>query len=304
MKNKEQFKLLKQLAKEAYNSKEVWLSVYNYDGFYEVSNLGRVRSLDRDVTHSRSETYTRTVTGRVLSLSKNPQGYFKVRLSKEGKYKTKLVHHLVAESFLGHIKKSHYVCIDHIDENKENNKLSNLQIISKQENTKKSFDNKLNKFKQGDYWYHNNGTLLLIIEVTKTHGGTLKCLPIYTCLSENKFSFHKIGVLNRKATEKEVKKALIKEAERRGFKEGVECYSLLHNKNLKCHNTLNNTEYIAGNYDKLHFGLHGDLYVVIYEKGKWAEIIQDPKEIEVEHEEVKPNILELNGKKYKLIPVE
>jgi len=122
------------------DSIETWLPVLNYEGFYEVSNLGNVRSLDRNVTHSKNPDFFRTVNGRNLSKSLSSDKYFKVRLSKLGIKKTHLVHHLIAESFLGHNKRSSFICVDHIDENCKNNNLNNLQIISKQLNTKKSFD--------------------------------------------------------------------------------------------------------------------------------------------------------------------
>lgn len=106
------------------------------------------------------------------------------------------------------------------------------------------------------------------------------------------------------ATEEEVKEALIKEAKRRGFKEG--CGIISVGKNVL-------VTYCKKEYD-IHYCIKTNRMwielpnirssVDLFINGKWVEIIEDTKEIEVvEHEEVKPNILELNGKKYKLIPM-
>jgi hypothetical protein len=98
-----------------------------------------------------------------------------------------------------------FVYTVHIDEDKTNDKASNLQIISKQENTKKSFDHKLDVFNVGDYWFHSTGELVLIFEVTKYHGGTIKCKHIKNY--QNNFAFHKIGVMDRKAEPQEIQQA-------------------------------------------------------------------------------------------------
>jgi hypothetical protein len=87
---------------------ELWLPVHNYLGFYEVSNMGNVRSLSREVKHSKNPAFTRKVYGRVLSKSLNPQGYYKVVLSMDGIDKTHLVYHLVSEVFLGHTNRSEF----------------------------------------------------------------------------------------------------------------------------------------------------------------------------------------------------
>lgn len=246
---------------------ELWLPVHNYYGFYEVSNMGNVRSLSRKVKHSKNPEFTRDVFGRVLSKSINPQGYNKVQLSMFGINKTHLVYHLVSEVFLGHIDRSDFVCVDHIDEDKTNDKASNLQIITKQQNTKKSFDYKLDRFNKGEYWFHNNGKLVLIDEVTKTHGGTLKCKYID---SDENFAFHGMSVIDRKATTEEATEALKNEAVKRGYKEGVYIkYPWFEKYNL-------NNETYKPNFE-------GDTYledesfyyksVRVMRDGIWAEII-------------------------------
>ena len=158
--------LLKEFIPKAFENElevgEIWKPIHNYEEFYEVSNYGNVRTIPRQVKHSRNKEYSRSVKSKLLLKSRNQQGYFKVLLSKEGIKKTHLIHHLVAESFLNHYNRNNFICVDHIDENKLNNNVNNLQIITKKENTKKSFDFKLEKFVKGDYWFHNTGSLNLI----------------------------------------------------------------------------------------------------------------------------------------------
>lgn len=186
---------------EELKEEELWLPVHNYYGFYEVSNMGNVRSLSRKVKHSKNPEFTKNVFGRILSKSINPQGYNKVRLSMYGDKKTHLVYHLVSEAFLGHVDRSEFFCVDHIDEDKTNDRVSNLQIITKKENTKKSFDYKLKQFNKGDFWFHNTGELVLVFDVTKLHGGKIKCKYIN---NTEHFAFHGICVMDRKASSEEV----------------------------------------------------------------------------------------------------
>lgn len=81
---------------------EIWEPVTGYEGIYEVSNTGRVRSLDRVVKRlHKGKLLEQPLKGVVLSGKPNTAGYPEVRLCKEGKGTTTLVHLLVAEKFLG-----------------------------------------------------------------------------------------------------------------------------------------------------------------------------------------------------------
>lgn len=117
--------------------KEVWKDVKNYKGYYQVSNLGRVKSLQREVSHPKGGL--RTIKERVLKTNIKHLLYPCVSLCKDGVVKSFTVHKLVAISFLGHSKNS-YLIVDHIDNNKRNNNLNNLRLITNRENVTRHID--------------------------------------------------------------------------------------------------------------------------------------------------------------------
>ena len=82
---------------------KIWLDVQNYEGRYQVSNLGRVKSLKRTVPHAGSKT--RTFKETILKTNKVAFDYLQVTLYKDGKRKCRYVHNLVMEAFVGEKKK-------------------------------------------------------------------------------------------------------------------------------------------------------------------------------------------------------
>lgn len=78
---------------------EEWRPVVGYEGQYEISSLGRVRSLDKEIPHWTGSTWVRP--GRVLKPHIGPKGYPQVTLSRGGHCKTHFVHRMVAASFIG-----------------------------------------------------------------------------------------------------------------------------------------------------------------------------------------------------------
>jgi len=112
---------------------EIWKPVVGYEGLYEVSSLGRIRSLPRNTTH-----------GGIMKPYRSPHnGYMYVALTKCGDRKTKRVHKLVLMAFDPRPTGAYYdknYTINHIDGDKTNNMLSNLEWCTQSENQIKAYE--------------------------------------------------------------------------------------------------------------------------------------------------------------------
>lgn len=107
------------------NENEEWRDVLTHVGIYQVSNLGRIKSIGNN----------KTKKDKILSIRKDNNGKFFVDLYKNS-IKTRFkVHQLVAIYFLDHKIDGHNLVIDHIDGNGENNNVLNLQIVTNRENS-------------------------------------------------------------------------------------------------------------------------------------------------------------------------
>ena len=106
--------------------KEIWKDIKAYEGLYQVSNLGRVKSLSKQIIrkNGRKQTFKEKILNQ--GLSKN--GYLSVSLFKKGHGKTYTIHRLVAEAFIKN--KNNYKCINHKNENKLDNNVDNLEWCS------------------------------------------------------------------------------------------------------------------------------------------------------------------------------
>ena len=109
---------------------EIWMPVNGYEGIYEISNLGNVKSLGRYVAANRGGV--RYVKEHLLSLARSKNGYYAVVLSMFGKRKMASVYRLVAESFIPN--PNHYKEVNHKDENKHNNNVLNLEWCDRKYN--------------------------------------------------------------------------------------------------------------------------------------------------------------------------
>lgn len=101
---------------------EIWKDVCNYEGYYQISNKGRIKSLDRYVERNGKLV---KVKGKILNLNKNNAGYYYLNLCTNNSRKKFLIHRLVAIAFIPNQNK--LKCINHKDENKSNNSVENLE---------------------------------------------------------------------------------------------------------------------------------------------------------------------------------
>jgi hypothetical protein len=108
-------------------NKELWLPIKGYEGLYEVSNTGFVRSIKSD---------------KVLKME-NKNGYFSVNLYKNGQVH-KYVHRLVAQTFIDN--PNNHQEVNHIDCNKHNNRVDNLEWCDRKQNLKHSYEHGLKRY--------------------------------------------------------------------------------------------------------------------------------------------------------------
>lgn len=108
---------------------EVWKDIPGYEGLYQVSNLGRVKSLDRVV--QKGET-TRRFHGKIIAASNKKNGYLQIKLYKNGVRQFYGVHRLVAECFV--LNPDGKPQVNHIDGDKRNNRADNLEWCTASEN--------------------------------------------------------------------------------------------------------------------------------------------------------------------------
>ena len=132
-----------------------WKEIPNYEGYYQVSSCGRVKSINKE-----------------LSVFIDNTGYYAVNLKR----KRFRVHQLMAMAFLNHKPCRLNLVVDHIDNNQLNNNLSNLQIITQRENSSKDKNSSskyigVHWYKQKNRWrataYHNGKYVYLGLHKTE-----------------------------------------------------------------------------------------------------------------------------------------
>jgi len=112
--------------------KEIWKDIPEYEGIYQVSNLGNVKSLPRK-NYSKYGVL-RFLKGKVLANRPDGSGYFMVYLCKKGIMKSFKIHQLVASIFLSHIPNGNILVVNHKNFNRSDNRLDNLNIVTMREN--------------------------------------------------------------------------------------------------------------------------------------------------------------------------
>ena len=155
---------------------EIWKDIKGFEGLYQVSNLGRVKSVDR---FRKVNGGTRLQKGCLLKNSPTSNGYLKVCLRDVRRVSHSSIHRLVAKSFIKKtdVKKN---TVNHIDGNKHNNIHSNLEWVTQVENINHSIKCGLRKQNRGD-----NGNARMVIN--KKTGIVYKC--ILDAVSDSGFSY-------------------------------------------------------------------------------------------------------------------
>lgn len=162
------------------NEHEEWRVVEGYEGYYEVSSLGRVRSVERQIVLVTKDGKDRPCTFKEKILKQSEEKKLKhnwlprkyVGLSKNGKSKRFYVHRLVAAAFIENPNNS--TDVNHKDGNPFNNEVENLEWVSRKENIQHAFANKLIKTEKPVAKLSDDGVVLEVYksesEACRVHG--------------------------------------------------------------------------------------------------------------------------------------
>lgn len=162
---------------------EEWRDVPNYEGYYQASNLGRIRSIKRTILTKKG---FRKIKGFIINPYVNKKNrYYSFSVSVCNVKKTINVHSFVYYAFnrLASVKKGYFV-IDHIDNNPLNNKIENLQLVTNRINGSKDRINGTSKY-VGVYWRKDRSIWQSQISINKkvikilTHKNEELCLKAY-----------------------------------------------------------------------------------------------------------------------------
>ena len=118
---------------------EIWKDIKGYEGLYQISSLGRVKSLSRKISNEKRTYLSKE---KILKIHLRKDGYCRIGLTKNKKQQQFLVHRLVSHAFIPNPENK--PCINHKDGDKENNYVNNLEWCTSSENNKHAFKTGLN----------------------------------------------------------------------------------------------------------------------------------------------------------------
>ncbi|SMC46366.1 NUMOD4 domain-containing protein [Pedobacter africanus] len=181
---------------------EIWKDIRGFEGFYQISNLGRVRSLDRVIHYKNPDqkgTTSGLYKGTIRKIRIGRSGYPEVLLSKNAKKILKRIHSLIAIHFIDnpHGRKE----VNHIDGDKSNNSIENLEWSNRSENTAHSYKMGLRVNRKGDdnpvaipvNQFDKHGNLIRRYSSLKSvneYGFNSTCVRL-CCLKTPKYHTHK-----------------------------------------------------------------------------------------------------------------
>lgn len=153
--------------------KEIFKDIPNYEGLYQASNLGNIKSLPRIKTYSNGNSHiTKEI---IMKLSNDGKGYLTTGLNKNSIAKSFRVHQLIAITFLNHNPSSRKLVVDHINNIRDDNRLENIQVITQRKNASKDKNKGTSKY-VGVHWCKRNRKWVSIIRLNgiKNYLGSYK----------------------------------------------------------------------------------------------------------------------------------
>lgn len=163
---------------------EIWKDIVGYEGLYQVSNLGRIKRLEKITKwHTKHTSYSRLDKEKILTQEILKNGYPGIRLSKNGIKKRIAAHRIIAKAFLPNPENK--PCINHKDGDRTNNNIENLEWCTYSENNIHEW-RVLKK-------QHYNKKPVVCVETNEFFGSMVEAANQYNCTKHNIFYSVKTG---------------------------------------------------------------------------------------------------------------
>ena len=169
---------------------EVWKNIPEYEDCYQVNNFGRIKSLSRKIKHKNNQIHNikeQIIKPHLTGYLSNNSQYKRVELSKNNISKGFSIHRLVAEAFIDNPENK--CCVNHIDGDKHNNKVENLEWVTISENNQHAYKLGLKVSKKGKY----SSKSKKIVQKTKS-GEIIKVWDCLSCINiDNNFVYQYVS---------------------------------------------------------------------------------------------------------------